>query len=111
MAYSLVVGGEKWTQVASISGWGDFRKWARRQKTPELRHLIDYGWSQDIPELKKQIEESLENDPPGEDVAGIASAMVKALESGPTGAESVVLTDGLTEIDDPDDSGWTSEED
>lgn len=40
-----------------------------------------------------------------------ALAMVQSLNSGPEGSSSALLTDGLTEKDDPDDSGWTSEED
>lgn len=111
MSYYLVVGGEFCGQVASLSGWKDFRGWVEKQKVPELKHLVAHGWSQDIPSVKKEIETALEKNPPSEDVADVASVVIDALDAGPQGSSSVVLTDGLAEKDDPDDSGWTSEED
>jgi len=110
MSYYLVVGGEDWKQVASLSGWAEFREWAEGQDAGELHHLIDHGWSQDIPVLEEQLNKAIEEGEPSRDVEDIATAILNALEGRQLGHESVVLTDGLTEQDDPDDSGWSSEE-
>jgi hypothetical protein len=111
MSYYLVVGGEDWKQVASLSGWAEFREGAEGHDAGELHHLIDHGWSQDIPALEEQLSKVVEEGEPSGDVEDIATAILDALEGRQPGHGSVVLTDGLAEQDDPDDSGWTSEED
>lgn len=113
MSYYLVVGGEKWTQVASVIGWRDFRSWVDgigSDNADELRHLVEYGWSQKLPDLSEQLTESLSSGKPSADVKDIGQTVLTALADAPDGAESAVLTDGLTGIDDPDDSGWSSTE-
>lgn len=114
MTYSLITGGEKWTQVASIAGWKEFREWVEEIESDgidELRHLVEYGWSQKLPDLSEQLTETLSSGKPTADVKDIGQTVLAALEDAPDGAESAVLTDGLTGIDDPDDSGWVSAED
>lgn len=113
MTYSLITGGEKWTQVASIAGWKTFREWVEEIESDdidELRHLVEYGWSQKLPDLSEQLTETLSSGKPSADVKDIGQTVLAALEDAPDGAESAVLTDGLTSIDDPDDSGWSSTE-
>jgi hypothetical protein len=109
MSYYLAVGGEDWTQIASLSGWAKFREWAEGQSGDELRHLIDHGWGQDIPTLEVELKKALDANPPTSDVGDIALAVLKALGNRQPDYESVLLTDGLTSEDDPDDSGWESE--
>jgi len=106
MTYYLVVGGEDWTPVASITGWKDFRKWATRRTGSELRHLLQYGWSQDPGSLEEQLAEAVEQNDPSKDVASVAEACLEAIRNRGASASSVLLTDGLTSVDDPDDSGW-----
>jgi len=113
VTYSLITGGEKWTQVASIAGWKTFREWVEEIESDdidELRHLVEYGWSQKLPDLSEQLPETLSSGKPSADVKDIGQTVLAALEDAPDGAESAVLTDGLASIDDPDDSGWSSTE-
>ena len=109
MSYYLVVGGKDWTQVASLSGWAEFREWVEGQPGDGLRHLVDHGWGQDIPALEAELKKALTDDPPVSDVEDIALAMIEALKNRQPDHESVILTDGTTSVDDPDDSGWESE--
>lgn len=110
MSYYLVVGGEDWVQVASLSGWAEFREWAEGQPGDELHHLIDHGWGQNIPVLETELKKALADDPPVADVGDIALDILGALGNRQPDHESVLLTDGLTSEDDPDSSGWESEE-
>ena len=109
MSYYLVVGGEKWTQVASVGGWREFREHVEGLDGAEqVKHLAEYGWCQKLPELAEQLKEAVSG--ASENVKSIGRAMLGALAAAPEGAESCLLTDGLTETDDPDDSGWSGGE-
>ncbi len=115
MTYSLITGGEHWTQVATVGGFAEFRDWAEKLKTDDykqVRHLVAYGWSQELEDLGKQLQQALKDKEPSDDVADIGRTILKALDNRTEDAESAILTDGMTEKDDPDDSGWTiSDED
>lgn len=109
MSYYLVVGGEQWTQVASIGGWKEFREWVENlENVNELLHLVNHGWNQNLGKLKNQLVSALNEEKPSANVKGIGEAIVEALDNAPKGSSSCLLTDGLTSIDDPDDSGWIS---
>ena len=114
MSYYLITGGEKWTQVASIQGWREFREWAAGLDAAdhkELFHLIEHGWSQSLGELESQLTDAIEKGEPSADIADIGKTILQALKDRGQDAESAILTDGLTENDDPDDSGWSGGED
>ena len=109
MSYYLVVGGEKWTQVASVSGWREFREHiAGLDDAEQVKHLVDHGWCQKLPELAEQVKQAVAG--ASENVKSIGQAMLDALSAAPEGAESCLLTDGLTSVEDPDDSGWSEGE-
>lgn len=111
MSYYLVVGGERWTQVASIGGWKDYRKAVESLDADEfgqVRHLVEHGWSQKLPELERQLAAVSSKDP---DVESINRALLDAVKARAPSAASAVLTDGLTSKDDADGSWQTGEED
>lgn len=109
MSYYFVVGGEKWTQVASVGGWREFREHVEGLDGAEqVKHLVEHGWSQKLPELSEQLKQAIAG--ASDNVKSIGKAMLGALVAGPDGAESCLLTDGLTSVEDPDDSGWSEGE-
>ena len=110
MSYSVITGGEDWTQVATINGWRQFREWTETLdgEFGELSHFIEYGWSQKLDELKEQIETAVKDFKPTTDVKDIATTIANAIANRKPSAGSIVLTDGLTEKE--DGSGWESGE-
>ncbi len=110
MSYYLVVGGERWTQVASVSGWKEFRDHVEGLEGHEqLRHLVLYGWSQKLTELSEQLSDAM-SDGASENVRSIGNAILTALADAPDNAESCLLTDGMTSKEDPDENGWDGDE-
>jgi hypothetical protein len=110
MSYSVITGGDKWTAAATINGWRELRDWSESLdgEFGELSHFIEYGWSQDMPLLKSQANEAIKSGNPAGDVKDILATVIHAINSRQSGAQSILLTDGLTTKD--DQSGWQSNE-
>ena len=105
MAYYLVVGGETWRQVATVGGLAQFREELERlDDLPKLKHLIEFGWVQGLDELEQQIESAVVS--LTKDSADVAGEMLTVVKSRTLEMASAMLTNGLTETDDPDDSGY-----
>jgi hypothetical protein len=105
VSYSVILGGTNWTEVASLAGWGEFRKWTEKLDGDfgELSHFVEHGWSQEIDDLLNQMRKAVKASKPSPDVADIAKQIIRAIEDKPKGAVSIQLTDGLTEEIDPED--------
>lgn len=77
--------------LASNTGWGAFSRWVQFLKgAPALARLCAYGWSDDIEEMRDELEAalSLAEDP---DVKSVGAALLNLL----AGAETAVITDGM----------------
>lgn len=69
-------------QVASVGGWADVRAWAETFSPagcPELQHLLEHGWSQEVQALRTEIESERRAHPPTADVGHTLDALVGAL--------------------------------
>jgi hypothetical protein len=88
--------------VASNTGWGEFCRWAEHlEGAPAAAHLAAYGWTDDVEELAGELQDATGAD---DDVKAVAATLCGLLD----GAETVVVTDGVSPGDggsDPDSFG------
>jgi hypothetical protein len=86
-------------QLATISGWGSFGDWVDGlsvDDAPELIHVREYGWSQEIGDLSEQLRQSMSAaPPPDDDTASIANGLADFLATSGD-AEVLIVSDGLT---------------
>lgn len=104
MSIYATLDGEIGDQVASNRGWSDALDWIDgldADRFPEPIRLVDYGWSQELPELKQQLESALEESPPDKDTASVMQSLISMLNG--TEAEVLTLTDGLAPSTEEDD--------
>lgn len=97
MSYQAILDDDESIQVASNEGWYRFTDWVGTLDSaayPELAHLAQYGWEQDLGDLAEQIEEALEASPPDDDVAGVARGLLEFLDAHED-AEALVVTQGV----------------
>lgn len=109
MSVYLVVGGDLDTQIATNQGLGDFTRWVDSlsvRRYPLLSHLVDWGWVNDLNKLELEIESALASGNPDPDVEDIAQLLLRTLEDRPVGTETVMLTNGLSRVDDVGDDQW-----
>lgn len=110
MAYSIVLGGDQWSELASLSGMRDFREWVDGlPESPQLKHLVEHGWSQ---ELQAMEDELRAGSPDASTSAGsVAYGLLVALSRRNQDAESAMITDGM-HPDDGKNGEWVfSDED
>ncbi len=85
-------------QVASTKGWGDVRRWADKLEVadyPQIHHLLDHGWSQDLPGLNAQLFDAVEAHMPDDAVLATVAGLVDFLDEHPD-AGAIVITDGTS---------------
>lgn len=91
---------------ASNTGYGDFVSWASELPADdfgEVLHLTDYGWSDDIKTLRKQLALAVKEHGPEKDVRRVAVSLFNQLSG-----DCVVITDGLSP-DNESEEGESSE--
>lgn len=115
MGYYLVMGGEELVDLASTTGWAEFKSWVADELPeddfPEFHGIAEDGLSQDLKSLVDEIDRAEKVDGP-DDVKKTLSLFRKHLKSRPDNAESVFVTDGMgDEIDSEDDEWIVPEED
>lgn len=107
MGYSLQIDDAEDVPLASNAGWGDVVKWAESldaNEYGELRHLVEYGWSDEYELLIDQISVAMQHDSPeSEETAHTVEGLADSL-SAVDGAEVVTVTDGLGEDNGEDDN-------
>lgn len=98
MSYALAIDGELGETIATMSGWASFTK---AVSTPELSSLAEGGVSENIAELKQELESAM-----GElqdDDLSIAQGLLEALQD--VDEDSVVsITDGIGDFSDGEES-------
>ena len=100
MTYYLIVGGQEQMPLATTSGWADLKLWSRiltPAAYPQLVHLIDHGWAQQLDSLALEIKKAmLAHAPDTESVAATLEDLYYAVAySGE--AASVFVSDGMGE--------------
>lgn len=93
--YVSVDGGEPMF-LSSNRGWGDFARWVDAlsvQQSPEVAHLRQHGWEQDLGKLQEQLTAALTDDVP-EDVALVGKELLSVLAAHPD-AGAVTVNSGM----------------
>lgn len=84
--------------LATTFGWGEFSRWADgldEGAFPEVVHLAEHGWEQELEALERQLGKALQGDVPDTDVAATGKALLEIV--GQRGeAEALVISDGMT---------------
>ena len=98
MTYYLIVGGTTQQPLASTTGWYDFKVWTdglNVETYPQLIHLIDWGWSQELDALILELKLALAVAKPA---ATTVEATLRSLLDSlifSEDAHSVFVSDGL----------------
>lgn len=104
MTFSMILAGTDEHPLASIGGWNDFTRWADElepEQFPELVHLADHGFTQNVPGLTTEIEAARTESPPDDEtVDATIDVLVGILAEMPEGGESAFVTDGNARGDD-----------
>ncbi len=94
-------------QIATVAGWGDCTRWIEGLSAddfPQLAHLSEYGWSQELGDLSDEIVAALKDSPPeDDDTRDVAQTLLDALKTRDDPA-LLLLTDGMTTADVPPDA-------
>lgn len=92
-------------QFATTKGWGEVGRWIDALDSdtyPQLVHLREFGWSQQVVKLNEELARSVKSDPPdSQDVLSVVKRLTDFLGVAPEGAEVLTITDGLTVNDAP----------
>jgi hypothetical protein len=84
VSYSATFNDGRSVQAGTTKGWNDFTRWAETldaEEYPELAHLAEYGWSQDLTELTSQLADALDSDAPSDpDTADVAKGLLDFLK-------------------------------
>lgn len=110
MTLALIIDGEFAADVATNSGWSDFCDWTDALDLaiyPELIHLVDFGWVDNLPMLQKQIEDGIREIRPGASAMEVATGLLKELRKAKK-AEYIIISDGTS---DAADDGSDDDED
>lgn len=85
-------------QVATNDGWADYCDWVDDLDSgvyPDIAHLDDWGWCQNLPELETQLRTAIEETPPeDEDTLDVANGLL-AIITGRGDAEVITITNGV----------------
>lgn len=89
-------------QFASNRGWSDFITWADGldpAKYPELLHLCDHGWSQNLDDLEKELAVATDKEPPEDENVGQTLAAIAESMQGRDYEDVVGVTNGMQPSD------------
>ena len=109
MTVSAIFGGTDWVEFATTRGTGNFMRWVESldlEQFPLLSHLADWGWVNNLDALALEIPLAIAESSPEESVSQTLSTFRDALTDRPPSAESVMLTNGLSRIDDDEGEWW-----
>jgi hypothetical protein len=108
MGYYVVIDGEYTQPLASLGGWADFKRFVATFDEADfgnIKHLIQFGWDQDLQPMLEELREMLRHKPP-KSVASTIRDLINTIESGPENPDVIVLTDGAVEDDGADDEDF-----
>ena len=98
MGYCLQIDDQEPVPVASNAGWSDVIAWSDgldSERYGSLRHLMEYGWSEDVAAAANELQEAIDQDyPDSEDTLHTLAGMLDALRSNEL-AKVVTISDGL----------------
>lgn len=96
MSYYIQID-DSFDQFASNSGYGDVVKWVQKlpgDQYPELRHLVRYGWDNDVPAVLTQLESAIKASPPKGHNMTTCQGLLDLIKQHSDGAV-ISITDGI----------------
>ena len=98
MSYYLQIDEREPVSLASLTGWGDVRRWAEKMPHKDaisIQHLCEYGWQDNFVLLKLQLAALLKSDPPKD--AQVKATLTNLLAELTAAKSAVVVsvTDGF----------------
>lgn len=96
MSVYATLDGEISDQIASNGGYGDFGRWVDGLDVdafPQLVHLREHGWTQNLPDFRQQLNQALEENPPGPDTEEMAKGLSDLLDK--NDAEVLTVSEGF----------------
>ena len=100
MGYYAVIGGKLQVPLASVSGWREFKRWTSdldAEQFGNVLHLVEHAWTEDLPELARQLTLALRTVPPSASVAKTAKDLIREVKRAPKRASSLFISDGTSE--------------
>ena len=97
MAYQIVIGGTDWHEFSTTKGLGDFIRWVDSLNVsdyPNLVHLSEYGWTNDLENLEHEINSAIELHPPVPPVYKTVMGLLTNL-SQRENSETITISNGL----------------
>lgn len=98
MSYTVIIIADDGAETHadySQQGWRDLRSLVTTGSTPELHHLAIYGWNDDLPKMKAELE-SLKGTADSEATNHSIELFLQAIaESGQTEVPAIILSQGL----------------
>jgi hypothetical protein len=108
MSYSIQIGSGGFEQIASNEGYADFGAWVESldvEKYPDLIHLYEWGWCENLDDLKSQIDAAMRDDDPPKDktVVETVSGIQQIIADRPADAVVATISAGLSDRDGDDE--------
>ena len=95
MSYEATIDERSAGQVATNKGWRDFGRWVETlEGADELRHLTEYGWSNDMDTLEDELTTALHEVTPDEEVSATGHGILQILDTREPTEEVIVVGDG-----------------
>jgi len=87
----------------SQQGWRDLRAMVSNPATPALHHLAEYGWNDDLPAIKAELE-SIQGKAESDATNHSIDLFLQAIsESGQTEVPAIILSQGLANPNAPEE--------
>lgn len=107
MSIYAVIGGNLSNQIAANKGLGDVMRWLDRLNTtafPLLSHLVDWGWVNDLDNLRLELSEAVSGKGLSASVKSVLMSIQDALSD--IDGETIMLTNGLSTTMPINNDGW-----
>ena len=95
-------------QVASVQGWRDFTDYADNYGGECVRHLVTYGWENDLSGVEEDLKQLQDIEDCPEDIKSTIQDLLQQIEEH-QGEEFIIISDGLT--DSPNDEEESEDND
>lgn len=116
MSYSVIIIADDGTETQadySQQGWRNLRAMVATATTPQLHHLAEHGWNDDLPAIKAELE-SIKGTAPSDATNHSIDLLLQTIaESGQTDVPAIILSQGLANPsapEQPDDAEPTAPE-
>ena len=109
MTIQAILGGDDVHEFSTTTGHGDFIRWTESldaEKFPLVTHLADWGWVNEIDKLTSELRKAMRKRSPKASLKKTLDGFITVLKDRPKGAESVMISDGLSSKEEKDGEWW-----